>query len=150
MPVVRIRGIQMNYDVLGDTGSWVALAPGGRRGMEGIHVVDAQAVYPFLARRGVGLAPGIGLVGGELGEAGLFARVGGVIMSTEEKLDSGAVARSIYPLPLLAGLIPGEHNPRRDDSDNGTLTHEAESMPQIAILPRFLIDHSKYQVRFIF
>ena len=36
MPVAQIRGIQMNYDVLGDAGPWVALAPGGRVGMAGI------------------------------------------------------------------------------------------------------------------
>ena len=36
MPVAQIRGIQMNYDVLGDTGPWVALSPGGRVGMAGV------------------------------------------------------------------------------------------------------------------
>ena len=36
MPVAQIRGIQVNYDVLGNAGPWVALAPGGRVGMPGI------------------------------------------------------------------------------------------------------------------
>jgi pimeloyl-ACP methyl ester carboxylesterase len=31
MPVTRIRGIDINYEVLGDRGPWVALQPGGRR-----------------------------------------------------------------------------------------------------------------------
>ncbi len=36
MPVAQIRGILVNYDVLGNAGPWVALAPGGRVGMPGI------------------------------------------------------------------------------------------------------------------
>ncbi|MCE2452258.1 MAG: alpha/beta hydrolase [Nitrospinae bacterium] len=36
MPLAQIRGIQVNYDVLGNAGPWVALAPGGRVGMPGI------------------------------------------------------------------------------------------------------------------
>ncbi len=68
MPVVQIRGIQMNYDVLGDTGSWVALAPGGRRGMEGIQEM-AEALagkgYRILIfdRRNCG-ASDVGISGG--------------------------------------------------------------------------------------
>lgn len=31
MPVAHIRGIDINYEVLGDRGPWVALQPGGRR-----------------------------------------------------------------------------------------------------------------------
>lgn len=31
MPVTSIRGININYEVLGDRGPWVALQPGGRR-----------------------------------------------------------------------------------------------------------------------
>jgi pimeloyl-ACP methyl ester carboxylesterase len=36
MPYATIRGIQMNYQILGDTGPWVALSPGGRRDLGGI------------------------------------------------------------------------------------------------------------------
>ena len=36
MPVTQIRGIDINYQVLGDHGPWVALQPGGRRGLIGV------------------------------------------------------------------------------------------------------------------
>lgn len=36
MPVATIRGISMNYDVLGGDGPWVALSPGGRNAMESV------------------------------------------------------------------------------------------------------------------
>ncbi len=35
MPTKQINGISMDYMVLGDTGPWVALSPGGRREKEG-------------------------------------------------------------------------------------------------------------------
>ena len=35
MPLATIRGVEINYQVLGEPGPWVALQPGGRRGMEG-------------------------------------------------------------------------------------------------------------------
>lgn len=31
MPLANVRGVNINYEVLGDTGPWVALSPGGRR-----------------------------------------------------------------------------------------------------------------------
>lgn len=34
MPIVKVSKIKLNCDVHGNTGSWVALVPGGRRGME--------------------------------------------------------------------------------------------------------------------
>ena len=30
MPVATVRGVEINYQVLGDRGPWVALQPGGR------------------------------------------------------------------------------------------------------------------------
>jgi len=36
MPYANIRGINMNYQILGSTGPWVALSPGGRRDISGI------------------------------------------------------------------------------------------------------------------
>jgi pimeloyl-ACP methyl ester carboxylesterase len=32
MPILNIRGFNMNYEVIGDSGPWVALTTGGRRG----------------------------------------------------------------------------------------------------------------------
>ncbi len=31
MPFANVRGVQLNYKILGDSGPWVALSPGGRR-----------------------------------------------------------------------------------------------------------------------
>ena len=36
MPVANIRGAELNYEVLGNAGPWVALSPGGRRDISGI------------------------------------------------------------------------------------------------------------------
>jgi len=36
MPIASIRGVDLNYHVLGDHGPWVALQPGGRRGLTGV------------------------------------------------------------------------------------------------------------------
>ena len=36
MPLANIRGVNINYEVLGAQGPWVALSPGGRRGLEGM------------------------------------------------------------------------------------------------------------------
>jgi pimeloyl-ACP methyl ester carboxylesterase len=36
MPVATIRGVDINYQVLGERGPWVALQPGGRRGLIGV------------------------------------------------------------------------------------------------------------------
>jgi len=35
MPVATVRGVDINYEVLGERGRWVALQPGGRRGLVG-------------------------------------------------------------------------------------------------------------------
>ncbi len=36
MPAMEIRGVHINYRVVGGDGPWLALSPGGRRGMEGV------------------------------------------------------------------------------------------------------------------
>jgi pimeloyl-ACP methyl ester carboxylesterase len=46
MPLAKVRGVSINYEVLGTKGPWVALSPGGRRPLEGVkplakHVADA-------------------------------------------------------------------------------------------------------------
>lgn len=38
MPMAKVRGININYNVLGDQGPWVALSPGGRRDISGIEL----------------------------------------------------------------------------------------------------------------
>lgn len=34
MPRMTVRGVDLNYEIVGDSGPWVALMPGGRRSME--------------------------------------------------------------------------------------------------------------------
>jgi pimeloyl-ACP methyl ester carboxylesterase len=36
MPIATIRGVDINYRVLGEHGPWLALQPGGRRGLAGV------------------------------------------------------------------------------------------------------------------
>ena len=36
MPITKVRGVAINYELLGDRGPWVALQPGGRRGLVGV------------------------------------------------------------------------------------------------------------------
>ena len=37
MPIANVRGANINYEVLGTSGPWVALSPGGRRALEHRH-----------------------------------------------------------------------------------------------------------------
>jgi pimeloyl-ACP methyl ester carboxylesterase len=39
MPIANVRGVAINYAILGAEGDWVALSPGGRRDMSGIEVL---------------------------------------------------------------------------------------------------------------
>lgn len=36
MPLAKVRGASINYEILGKQGPWVALSPGGRRAIEGV------------------------------------------------------------------------------------------------------------------
>ena len=67
MPVKRIRGVDIVYEILGDSGPWVAVMPGGRRGMAGeraLAALIAEAGHRVLIhdRRNTG-ASGIGFPG---------------------------------------------------------------------------------------
>jgi len=37
MPEATVRGVTINYQVLGDAGPWVALSPGGRNALDSVH-----------------------------------------------------------------------------------------------------------------
>jgi pimeloyl-ACP methyl ester carboxylesterase len=39
MPLAKVRGVNINYKVLGGRGPWVALSPGGRRDISGIELL---------------------------------------------------------------------------------------------------------------
>src|SRR6266545_255454 len=67
MPVANIRGIDINYEILGDRGPFVALQPGGRRGLVGVKSLAlrlAEAGYRVIVydRRNCG-ASGIAIEG---------------------------------------------------------------------------------------
>jgi pimeloyl-ACP methyl ester carboxylesterase len=42
MPIAKIRGVDINYKILGDHGPWVALSPGGRRDISGIELLAGK------------------------------------------------------------------------------------------------------------
>jgi len=42
MPLTAIRGVNMNYEVLGESGAWIALSPGGRRAMGAVRPLAAR------------------------------------------------------------------------------------------------------------
>ena len=67
MPVLNIRGVEIVYEVLGDSGPWVTVTPGGRRGLAGERVLAgliAEAGFRVLIhdRRNMG-ASGIAFPG---------------------------------------------------------------------------------------
>jgi pimeloyl-ACP methyl ester carboxylesterase len=42
MPLPMIRGVNINYKIIGDNGSWIALSPGGRRDISGIELLAGK------------------------------------------------------------------------------------------------------------
>jgi pimeloyl-ACP methyl ester carboxylesterase len=61
MPIAKVRGVNINYQVLGGTGPWVALSPGGRRALDSVkslaqHVADAGFRVLIHDRRNCGLS----------------------------------------------------------------------------------------------
>jgi pimeloyl-ACP methyl ester carboxylesterase len=51
MPIATIRGVAINYQIVGETGLWVSLSPGGRRGLDSVRSLGqriAQAGYRVL------------------------------------------------------------------------------------------------------
>jgi len=61
MPIAHVRGVNLNYEVLGSSGPWVALSPGGRRALDNVkslarHVADAGYRVLIHDRRNCGLS----------------------------------------------------------------------------------------------
>ena len=59
MPIANVRGVAINYEILGDRGPFVALQPGGRRAGAGVRSLAekiAEAGYRVIAydRRNTG------------------------------------------------------------------------------------------------
>jgi len=68
MPVAAIRGVDINYRVLGERGPWLALQPGGRRGLGGVEplaekIAEAGNRVLIYDRRNCG-ASGVSFDGG--------------------------------------------------------------------------------------
>jgi pimeloyl-ACP methyl ester carboxylesterase len=42
MPLAKVRGVNINYKILGNNGPWVALSPGGRRDISGIELLAGK------------------------------------------------------------------------------------------------------------
>lgn len=48
MPQIQIRGAHINYEILGTSGPWVSLSPGGRRPLEGVkHLAERVAAQGY-------------------------------------------------------------------------------------------------------
>jgi pimeloyl-ACP methyl ester carboxylesterase len=61
MPIAQVRGVNINYEVLGSAGPWVALSPGGRRALDNVkslaqHVANAGYRVLVHDRRNCGLS----------------------------------------------------------------------------------------------
>jgi pimeloyl-ACP methyl ester carboxylesterase len=68
MPIAHVRGANINYEVLGSGGPWVALSPGGRRALDNVkslarHVADAGYRVLIHDRRNCGVSDIV--IGGE-------------------------------------------------------------------------------------
>src|SRR5688572_31521280 len=67
MPIANIRGVDINYEILGDRGPFVALQPGGRRGLVGVkpialRIAEAGCRVIVYDRRNTG-ASGVAIEG---------------------------------------------------------------------------------------
>lgn len=94
MPIATINGIHMPYEVLGSRGPWVALSPGGRRGMDeirslAIRVADRGFRVLIQDRRNCGA--GEVAVGGSSAEHALWSD------------DLHALLSSLNALPAFVG-----------------------------------------------
>ena len=61
MPIANVRGANINYEVLGTRGPWVALSPGGRRALDHVkslaqRVADAGYRVLIHDRRNCGVS----------------------------------------------------------------------------------------------
>ena len=76
MPVAKVRGVNINYEVLGTRGPWIALSPGGRRALDNVKPLAqrmADKGYHVLIhdRRNCGLSDIV--IGGDKSEYEVWA-----------------------------------------------------------------------------
>jgi pimeloyl-ACP methyl ester carboxylesterase len=94
MPVTKVRGANINYEVLGTHGPWVALSPGGRRPLDNVkqlaqHVADAGHRVLIHDRRNCGISDIA--IGGEKSEYEVWAD------------DLYALLSQLNALPVIVG-----------------------------------------------
>jgi pimeloyl-ACP methyl ester carboxylesterase len=76
MPIAKVRGASINYEVLGTHGPWIALSPGGRRALDNVKSLATRMAdhgYRVLIhdRRNCGLSDLV--IGGDLPEYEVWA-----------------------------------------------------------------------------
>lgn len=76
MPIANVRGVNLNYEVLGTGGPWIALSPGGRRALDNVKPLAqrmADRGYRVLVhdRRNCGLSDIV--IGGDKSEYEIWA-----------------------------------------------------------------------------
>jgi pimeloyl-ACP methyl ester carboxylesterase len=94
MPIAKVRGANINYEVLGTHGPWIALSPGGRRALDNVRSLAqriAEAGYRVLIhdRRNCGVSDIV--IGGEQSEYEVWAD------------DLYELASQLKALPLVVG-----------------------------------------------
>ncbi len=94
MPIANVRGVNINYEVLGARGPWLALSPGGRRALDNVKSLAqrmADAGYRVLIhdRRNCGLSDIV--IGGESSEYEIWAD------------DLHVLLRELGALPAIVG-----------------------------------------------
>jgi pimeloyl-ACP methyl ester carboxylesterase len=92
MPVANVRGANINYEVLGTHGPWVALSPGGRRALDNVkplaqHVADRGYRVLIHDRRNCGVSDIV--IGGDKSQYEVWAD-------------------DLYALPCPDPLVPGQ------------------------------------------
>jgi pimeloyl-ACP methyl ester carboxylesterase len=94
MPVANVRGANINYQVLGTHGPWVALSPGGRRALDNVkplaqHVADRGYRVLVHDRRNCGVSDIV--IGGDKSEYEVWAD------------DLYALLSQLNALPVIVG-----------------------------------------------
>ncbi len=109
MPIASIRGVDINYEVLGDHGPWVALQPGGRRALGGVKslaekLAEAGNRVLIYDRRNCG-ASGVAFEGNSENE--VWAEDLRELLTRARRL-AGVYRRQLVGLPagLAAGVAP--------------------------------------------
>src|SRR5437773_2000238 len=123
MPLANVRGVNINYKVLGDHGPWVALSPGGRRDLGGVEplakgVADAGHRVVIFDRRNCGASEVV--IDGEDSEYEMWAddlhdllaqlKALPVFVGGADLPVIGATEAEIKSIKVPACIIPGNDN----------------------------------------